>query len=91
MADRGLIADVWTEFWVTQRPGSMCFQAGSPDVWQPLISQWSSFASTLATDACVLDIGCGAGTVGRMLIGKQPKLRVVGIDMRKCPRPWNRN
>jgi len=78
-ADRAA-AEAWTIFWQEQGAGSRCGTNAPMAMREALDSHWRAFASTLAPETRVLDIGCGAGAVGRDLLTCQPCLRITGID-----------
>lgn len=46
---------------------------------------WQRLADVLPVAAKVIDLGCGAGTVGRTLLRRRPDLRVTGIDFAEVP------
>jgi len=77
----------WSTFWRDfgegeQRP-ERCHIPG--DRQETVDRHWSSFASGLARGAEVLDIGCGAGIVGRTLLDCRSDLFVTGIDFAEVP------
>ncbi len=76
--------DAWTLFWADSAQ-SRC-AAGAPEIWQALMRHWWAFARSLPHGARVLDLGCGAGAVGRMLLAARDDLRVTGIDAARVPR-----
>lgn len=76
--------EAWTMFWADSAQ-SRC-AAGAPEIWQALLRHWVSFADSLPRGARVLDLGCGAGAVGRMLLAAREDLEVTGIDAAKVPR-----
>lgn len=76
--------EAWTMFWADSAQ-SRC-AAGAPEIWQSLLRHWVSFADSLPRGAHVLDLGCGAGAVGRMLLAARNDLRVTGVDAAKVPR-----
>ena len=76
--------DAWTLFWADSSQ-SRC-SAGAPEIWQSLLRHWVMFAESLPHGARVLDLGCGAGAVGRMLLASRDDLRVTGVDAAKVPR-----
>lgn len=76
--------EAWTLFWADSAQ-SRC-SAGAPEIWQSLLRHWVSFAESLPADARVLDLGCGAGAVGRILLAARDDLHVTGIDAAKVPR-----
>jgi ubiquinone/menaquinone biosynthesis C-methylase UbiE len=75
--------DAWTLFWADSAQ-SRC-AAGAPEIWQSLLRHWTSFAGSLPRGARVLDLGCGAGAVGRMLLAARDDVQVTGIDAAKVP------
>jgi SAM-dependent methyltransferase len=77
-------AEAWTLFWSEQRPDSRCL-ARSPELCECLDAHWRAFASTLSPSARVIDLGCGAGAVGRALRSAEPRLHVTGIDIAQIP------
>jgi SAM-dependent methyltransferase len=79
--------DEWTLFWADEAQ-SRC-SAGAPEIWAALQAHWDSLARSLPRGARVLDLGCGAGAVGRMLLAARDDLQVTGIDSAKIP-PSNR-
>jgi ubiquinone/menaquinone biosynthesis C-methylase UbiE len=76
--------DEWTLFWA-DAVQSRC-AAGAPGIWQSLTHHWSSFARSLPARAHVLDLGCGAGAVGKRLLAGRPDLKITGIDAARVPR-----
>jgi len=78
-------AEAWTMFWQEQGASSRCCANAPPDMRQALDDHWRSFAITLPSGSTVLDIGCGAGAVGRALLAAQPHLRVIGVDLATLP------
>ena len=76
--------EAWTQFWADSAQ-SRC-AAGAPGIWQSLARHWSAFAASLPHGAHVLDLGCGAGAVGRLLLIGRGDLRVTGIDAARVPR-----
>lgn len=76
-------ADAWTAFWAD--PGQSRCAAGAPEIWRVLAGHWSAFARTLAPGTHVLDLGCGAGVVGRLLASARFDLHVTGIDAANIP------
>src|SRR6185369_3960633 len=76
--------DAWTQFWADSTQ-SRC-SGGAPEIWQSLLRHWVMFSESLPHGARVLDLGCGAGAVGRMLLASRGDLRVTGVDAAKVPR-----
>src|SRR5205814_521506 len=75
--------EAWTLFWADAAQ-SRC-AAGAPEIWQALMRHWWAFARSLPRGARVLDLGCGAGAVGRMLLAVRDDLRITGIDAARIP------
>lgn len=80
-------ASNWSTFWSDfgegdERP-ERCHVPG--DGQQVVDRHWRLFANGIAREAQVLDIGCGAGTVGRTLLDCRPDLEVTGIDFAQVP------
>ena len=75
--------DAWTAFW--QEPGQSRCVAGNPAIWQELTLHWSSFAAALTPVTRVLDLGCGAGAVARLLLDARDDVHVTGIDFARIP------
>ncbi|HTU65989.1 MAG TPA: class I SAM-dependent methyltransferase [Steroidobacteraceae bacterium] len=75
--------NAWTEFW--KDPAQTRCASGDPDVWRALTAHWTDFARTLAPGERVLDLGCGAGAVGKLLLAARPDLHVTGVDSARIP------
>jgi SAM-dependent methyltransferase len=71
----------WTTFWQEQDVNSRCLANSHPDVRRILDGHWARFGASLPPNSQVLDIGCGAGIVGRVLLGARGDLRVTGVDV----------
>jgi SAM-dependent methyltransferase len=92
-ADVGAIgqhAEAWTEYWQDQHEGSGCC-ANAPEIQRPIRDHWTTFAQSLAAGARVLDLGCGTGAAGRVLVSANPSLRVTGIDFAAVPESGDPN
>ena len=76
-------ASAWSIFWEEQGASGGCLITG--DLQRPLLSQWLSFAPQLPSRARVIDLGCGAATVGRALLDCRQDLRIVGVDAAVVP------
>jgi SAM-dependent methyltransferase len=76
--------EAWSLVWADSAQ-SRC-SAGAPEIWQSLLRHWVSFAEALPRGARVLDLGCGAGAVGRMLLAARADLHVTGVDAARVPR-----
>jgi SAM-dependent methyltransferase len=75
--------DAWTAFWTD--PGQSRCVSGSADIWQAFTDHWSSYVAPLGQGARVLDLGCGAGAVARLLLATRGDLQVTGIDFARIP------
>jgi SAM-dependent methyltransferase len=75
--------EAWSLFWEEQGAGKTCLVTS--DLLGQLEPEWQQFASDLPDRARVLDLGCGAGTVGLSLIGCRSDLTVVGVDSARVP------
>jgi SAM-dependent methyltransferase len=75
--------DAWSIFWEEQGPGGRCLIHG--DALDALDEQWACFAASLPPGAKVIDLGCGAGAVGRNLLTHRPDLQVIGVDSARVP------
>jgi ubiquinone/menaquinone biosynthesis C-methylase UbiE len=75
--------DAWSLFWDEQGPGGRCLIEGA--ALDALDEQWAYFAASLPLGATVLDLGCGAGTVGRNLLGQRNDLQITGVDSARVP------
>lgn len=83
----------WSEFWQDfsprDRPQERCH---IPGVARAVVDRhWERCAVRLPRDAQVLDVGCGAGVVGRTLLSYRADLLVSGIDFANVPVPDIRN
>ena len=80
---RGADKEAWTLFWAD--PTQTRCSTGAPEIWQSLTRHWISFAASLPRGTRVLDLGCGAGAVGRMLLNARDDLYVTGVDSAAVP------
>jgi SAM-dependent methyltransferase len=71
----------WNAFWDEQEANSRCLVNAHPDVRHTLDEHWVRFAALLAPSAQILDIGCGAGIVGRILLSARSDLHITGVDL----------
>lgn len=77
------VRNAWTEFW--KDPAQTRCASGDPFVWRALTAHWSALAASLSRGAHVLDLGCGAGAVGNLLLAARPDLHVTGVDSARIP------
>jgi SAM-dependent methyltransferase len=75
--------NAWTAFW--QQPAQSRCAAGAPDLWEPLTNHWARFATSLPPATRVLDLGCGAGAVARLLLAAREDVHVTGVDFARIP------
>ncbi len=80
---------LWSEFWqdlsLENRPQERCHVPG--DGRSAVDGHWAEFAAGLPYGAQVIDLGCGAGITGRLLLGHRSDLHVTGVDFAKVPTP----
>lgn len=83
----GVEPDAWSKFWQEFCPenerNEACYVPG--DGRSALDRQWAYFANSLPRGAHVIDIGCGAGIVGRNLLSQRPDLQITGVDCASVP------
>ena len=81
----GLWSAFWQEFCLQNVPHERCHIPGDG---QYVVDQhWAHFANILPRGAQVIDLGCGAGIVGRTLLNRRSDLRVTGVDFADVPTP----
>lgn len=73
----------WTKFWADPEQSRCADRAHG--MWTALAWHWAGVAHSLPRGTRVLDLGCGAGVVGRLLLDARPDLRVTGIDAARVP------
>lgn len=83
----GRQARAWSAFWQEQGGDSRCLAHAEADLRRTLEDHWTAFAASLPPGAGILDIGCGAGLVGRNLLAARPDLRITGVDLAQVPAP----
>lgn len=79
--------DEWTTFWREFGDGDnlpeRCHVPG--DGRETVDRHWLEVAAAMPQAGAVIDLGCGAGTVGRTLLHNRPDLKVIGIDFAEVP------
>lgn len=75
--------EAWSAFW--QEPRQSRCVAGAAGVWQVLDPYWATFSRSLPANARVLELGCGAGAVARLIASARPDVFVTGIDFARIP------
>jgi len=75
----------WQEFHPENQPSERCHIPG--DGRNAVDRHWAQFAAGLPQGAQVIDLGCGAGIVGRMLLNYRNDLSITGIDFADVPTP----
>lgn len=74
----------WRDFGEGDQRPERCHIPG--DGRQTVDRHWTLFTNGLPRGAQVLDIGCGAGTVGQSLLACKSDLSVIGIDFAQVPK-----
>ncbi len=78
---------LWTAFWqdfaLENEIQERCYVPG--DGRHVIDRHWAMFAAGLPSEAEVIDLGCGAGTVGRTLLDQRRDLHVTGVDWANVP------
>jgi SAM-dependent methyltransferase len=82
-AGQHLWSTFWQEFCPENEPQERCHVPG--DGRQVVDQHWAQFAEGLPAHARVIDLGCGAGTVGCTLLKRRADLCVTGVDWAKVP------
>lgn len=80
---RARTQNAWSAFW--QQPGQSRCIAGAVDIAGLLDEHWRAMSASLPAGARVLDLGCGAGAVGRAMLAVRRDLCVTGVDFAKIP------
>lgn len=73
----------WSTFW--QQPGQSRCIAGALDIAALLDEHWRTMSASLPAGARVLDLGCGAGAIGRAMLSVRRDLCITGVDYAKIP------
>lgn len=82
-AGPGTWSTFWQEFCGEDELHERCHVPGDG---KPAVDRhWASFAGSLPHGAQVIDLGCGAGIVGRKLLDHRSDLQVAGVDWARVP------
>jgi SAM-dependent methyltransferase len=84
-ADQGLWTKFWQEFAAESEVLERCHIPG--DGRELVDAHWQQFANHLPQEARMVDLGCGAGIVGRTLLKQRSDVVVDGIDLARVPQP----
>lgn len=80
-----LWSEFWQEFCLENQPHERCHIPG--DGRAVVDRQWAQFAAMLPRNALVIDLGCGAGIAGRIVLSRRNDLHVTGVDFAAVPTP----
>lgn len=73
----------WREFSAENEPNERCH---IPADGRHLVDRhWADFVQDLPPGAHVIDLGCGAGIVGRKLLSRRRDLQVASVDWTRVP------
>ncbi len=82
-AGQSLWSTFWQEFCLENEVHERCHVPGDG---RPAVDRhWAQFADNLPGRALVIDLGCGAGIVGHILLNRRADLRVTGVDWANVP------
>lgn len=73
----------WRDFGVENQPHERCYIPG--DGRHVVDRHWAHFANDLPCGAQVIDLGCGAGILGCILLSRRSDLHVTGVDFAQVP------
>jgi ubiquinone/menaquinone biosynthesis C-methylase UbiE len=82
-AEQRLWSTFWQDFALENQLQERCYVPG--DGRHVVDQHWVQFADSLPKGAQVIDLGCGAGVVGRTLLGRRNDLHVTGVDWADVP------
>lgn len=85
LEDSTLWSAFWQEFCLENVPHERCHIPGPARA--VVDRHWAHFAQSLGHGAQLIDLGCGAGILGRLLLGRRPDLRITGVDFADVPTP----
>jgi len=77
-------ADAWTMFWQCQSPEHGCC-ARTPEIECSLDGHWSAIGRMWKRGGKLIDLACGSGSVGRMLLSTSPAIQMTGVDFATVP------
>ena len=79
--------ETWSTFWQEFcREDELHERCHVPGDGRSVVDRhWANFAASLPRGAQVIDLGCGAGIVGRSLISQRHDLPVAGVDWARVP------
>lgn len=75
----------WSAFWGGQGAQGLCLQMAGESLRQTLGVHWAMVARGLPPQERLLDLGCGAGVVGKLMLVEAPNLTIHGIDSAEIP------
>lgn len=75
----------WQEFCLENVTHERCHIPG--DGQAVVDRQWARFAAMLPRNAQLIDLGCGAGIAGRIVLSRRSDLHVTGVDFASVPTP----
>jgi SAM-dependent methyltransferase len=84
-ADQALWTEFWQDFAADNEAQERCHIPG--DGRELVDLHWRHLARELPIGARVVDLGCGAGILGRTLLHERGDLIVDGIDLAQVPQP----
>ncbi len=81
---QSLWSTFWQDFCLENEPFERCYVPG--DGRNTVDRHWTEFAAILPDAAQIIDLGSGAGVVGRTLIESRNDLTVSGVDWANVPK-----
>lgn len=79
----GRDTQAWSAFWHGGQ--GLCLQMAGEGLKATLGIHWAMVARNLPSGARVLDLGCGAGVVGKLMLVERPDLVIDGVDSADIP------
>ncbi len=80
---QSLWSTFWQDFCLENEPHERCYVPG--DGRLVVDQHWAAFADSLPLNSKVIDLGCGAGIVGRTFLHRRADLHVIGVDWATVP------